>query len=54
MKLSYESHLGIGKALTDKDTLAADKLIRDHILRIAERLPKNARLAIVKKAFSNP
>lgn len=54
MKLSYESHVGIGKAIVDKDSLAADKLIRDHILRIAERLPKNARLAIVKKAFTKP
>lgn len=51
MKVSYDSHKDIFQAISAHDPTKADKFIAEHTLRILERLPKNPRLAIVKKAL---
>ncbi len=51
MKISYDSHKDIFQAISEHDPIKADKLVTDHILKILERLPKNSRLVIVKKAL---
>ena len=52
MNLSYLSHEKIFKALSARDPLAADELVKEHILKVMERLPRDSRLATVKKALS--
>jgi GntR family transcriptional repressor for pyruvate dehydrogenase complex len=51
MKISYDSHKKIFQAISAHDPIKADEFVTDHILKILERLPKNPRLAIVKKAL---
>ena len=51
MKISYDSHKNIFQAISAHDPTKADEFVAGHILKILERLPKNPRLAIVKKAL---
>jgi GntR family transcriptional repressor for pyruvate dehydrogenase complex len=51
MKTSYDSHKDIFQAILAHDPTKADEFVTDHILKILERLPRNPRLAIVKKAL---